>query len=270
MLNQPGARVSFVSPQHLALAIARRPSAVFLDVDGTLLPIQARPTDVRSDPALRTLLTFLAGQCDGALALVSGRTIADLDRIFAPLALPAAGMHGGELRASDGTREIVAPDLLEDIRPAARRFVVEHAGLLLEDKGLTLAVHYRQRPELEATVIAALSAFAAGSDLAVQRGKMVAELKPAAIDKGRAIARLMMQRPFSSRRAVFIGDDVTDESGFRFVNSIDGLSVRVGPLHDDSAAQMRVPDVDGVHAALNAISADAHTMSGTASSSRQV
>lgn len=244
---------SFISPQRLAELIDDQPSALFFDVDGTLLPIRERPTDVRSDEPLRTCLRALAARQGGALALVSGRAIDDLDRIFTPLVLPAAGMHGAEIRFADGTRERETPDRMDGCRPTVHAFVAAHPGLLLEDKGLTLAVHYRQRPELEAEVLATLSRLVAGSDLAVQRGKMVAEVKPAGIDKGRAIARLATQTPFTGRRPVFVGDDVTDESGFRHVNAAGGVSIRVGPAADPTDAHLNVPDVSAVLAVLHAL-----------------
>ena len=253
MLHQPDVREVFVTSRHFAGIIGADSIALFLDVDGTLLPIRPLPTDVVSGDALRALMTALDRRCDGAVALVSGRTIADLDRIFAPLNLTAAGMHGAELRFADGVREVVAPDLVDAVRPAVRSLVAEHPGLLLEDKGLTLAVHFRQRPELEADVVRSLATLVSGGDLAVQRGKMVAELKPAHIDKGHAIARLMATAPFAGCRPVFFGDDVTDESGFRYVNAAGGLSVRVGPLSDETAAAWRLPDVDAVLTTLNEI-----------------
>ena len=253
MLHQPDVREVFVTPQHFAGIVGSGSVALFLDVDGTLLRICPLPTDVMADHALRTIMAALDRRCDGALALVSGRTIADLDRIFVPLAFAAAGMHGAELRFADGVRQVVAPDLVDAARPAVRSLVADHPGLLLEDKGLTLAVHFRQRPELETDVVRFLAALVSGGDLAVQRGKMVAELKPANIDKGRAIARLMATAPFAGCRPVFFGDDVTDESGFRYVNAAGGLSVRVGPLSDETAAAWRLPDVDAVMTTLNEI-----------------
>ena len=252
MLDRPSAEmtISFSAPENLARVLVAEPTALFLDVDGTLLALRPLPTDVCSDTDLRALVTSASARCDGALALVSGRTIADLDRIFAPLILPAAGTHGAELRFADATREVDAPDLMDAVRPAVGRFVDAHAGLLFEDKGLTLAVHFRQRPELERDVVGMMTALVEGRDLSVQRGKMVAELKPATIDKGRAIARLMASEPFAGRRPAFFGDDVTDESGFRYVKSVGGVSVRVGPLADDTSAERRVPDVDAVVATL--------------------
>ena len=252
-MHQPDVREMFVTPRHFAGIVGSGSIALFLDVDGTLLPIRPLPTDVLSDDALRAIIATLDRRCDGALALVSGRTIADLDRIFAPLVVPAAGMHGAELRFADGVRQVVAPDLVDVVRPAVRALVAEHPGLLFEDKGLTLAVHFRQRPELESAVVRSLAMLVSDGDLAVQRGKMVAELKPANIDKGRAIARLMATAPFAGCRPVFFGDDVTDESGFRYVNAAGGLSVRVGPLDDETAAAWRLPDVDGVMTTLNEI-----------------
>jgi trehalose 6-phosphate phosphatase len=251
--SDEGARGGFIAPQHLAALMGAKPIALFLDVDGTLLALRPLPTDVRSDDALRRLMVALAARCNNALALVSGRTIVDLDRIFDPLVLPAAGMHGAELRFTDGVRHVSAPDLMDELRPAVTAFVSENQGLLFEDKGLTLCIHFRQRPELEAEVVAVLTKLTAGRDIVVQRGKMVAELKPSNVDKGRAIERIMATVPFAGRRPVFFGDDVTDESGFRYVTSVDGLGVRVGSLNDETSASLRLPDVDAVITTLKEI-----------------
>lgn len=206
--------------------------ALFLDVDGTLLEIESHPDAVRVAPELKHLLARAGRALDGALALVSGRTIAGLDALFAPLRLPAAGLHGLERR--DATGRVHYPDRYAGRIAAARagllEFVQSAPGLLLEDKGAALALHFRNAPELEDACRHHVEAAraAAGDDFHVQQGKRVFELKPSGRDKGTAVAAFMTEPPFHGRRPVFVGDDVTDEDGFRAVNALGGISIRVG------------------------------------------
>ena len=203
-------------------------NAFFFDVDGTLLELRPRPEDVRADPPLRQLIVALQHLTGGALALVSGRALSDLDRIFAA-ADPA---RCGPARGGDPLPRWKAhrhpAEIMDHARPEVGRFVAEHPGLMLEDKGATLALHFRQRPEMAATVLKFMRRFAPGDEIAVQEGKFVVELKPASFDKGTAIATLMKYPPFNGRAPVFYGDDLTDEAGFSFVNKVGGLSVRIG------------------------------------------
>ena len=210
-----------------------------------------RPEDVVADETLRTLLAELAGAARGALALVSGRAIEDIDRIFAPLVFPAAGLHGAEIRFSDGSRSGPPHGAMDGVRRPLAGFVDAHPGLRLEDKGAALAVHFRQTPELAHEVLEFLGALAQKNGLAVQEGKMVAELKQAHHDKGKGIAALLATPPFSGREPVFIGDDLTDESGFLFVNAQGGVSVRVGPAGIASEARYRLPDPACVRSELH-------------------
>jgi trehalose 6-phosphate phosphatase len=208
----------------------------FLDVDGTLLEIKPRPEEVASDEALRSLLRMLSDATGGALALISGRKIEDVDRIFAPLVLAAAGLHGAELRLPDGTRTFAERAIMDAARPILRDFASAREGVWVEDKGATLAVHFRQRPELEPEVLHFMRQLASDG-LAVQEGKMVAELKEMRHDKGKAIEFLAGVPPFAGRRPVFIGDDVTDESGFQAVNALGGISIRIGPPNAPTKAR---------------------------------
>jgi trehalose 6-phosphate phosphatase len=220
--------------------------AVFLDVDGTLVDIRPRPDEVRAAPPLLDLLAAAAHSLGGALALVSGRSIASLDAIFEPLCLPAAGLHGLERRDAAGRVHYPAgyAGRIAAAREALVDFVQSEAGLLLEDKGSALALHYRNAPELEAACRQRIEGalLAAGEDFHVQQGKMVLELKPSDADKGTAIRAFMQEPPFSGRRPVFVGDDVTDEDGFRVVNEMGGLSIRVGS-EAPSAARHVAADV---------------------------
>ncbi len=183
----------------------------------------------------RDTLSRLAAACDGAVALVSGRPIADVDRLFAPLHLPVAGLHGLERRDARGrvTRAGAAQaagDLLAEARGALARFAAAHPGTLIEDKGLTLALHYRQAPAAEGEARALMDGLRDGSGgaLVLQHGKMVIELRPAGNDKGTAVAAFMAEAPFAGRLPVFVGDDVTDEAGFATINAMSGISIRVG------------------------------------------
>jgi trehalose 6-phosphate phosphatase len=216
-------------------------SAYFFDVDGTLLELRRRPEEVVADEHLRGLLTRLHAAAGGAVALVSGRSVADLDRIFDPLTLPAAGLHGADIRFPDGSRQAARGDLMDAVRPLIAGFTDLHDGIWLEDKGATLAIHFRERPELAGEVLAFLSKFQQGRDLAVQEGKMVVELKSAAHDKGTAIKTLLGRNPFEGRRPVFIGDDLTDEHGFAEVQRSGGVAIRIGVPDVPTQARLHMP-----------------------------
>ncbi len=228
--------------------------ALFLDVDGTLLGIESHPDRVVADASLRKLLERLFLHFGGALALVSGRTLCSLDRIFEPLKLPAAGAHGSELRATRGNAYPgVTQALPSGVLAALKNFAAAHEGLLLETKPGGASLHYRRAPELEYECRRFLHALMGGlgSDYRLIEGKMVLELVPRAASKGEAIRALMLQMPFSGRRPVFVGDDTTDEDGFRAVNALGGTSIRVGEL-DGSAATHALADVNAVREWLSA------------------
>ena len=156
--------------------------ALFLDVDGTLLEFADQPDAVRSTPRLKLLVQKAHIDLGGAVALVSGRSIAGLDRLFAPLSLPAAGLHGAERRSADGAMDYRAglDGRLGPVMETLSQFVERHPGLLLEDKGPALALHYRRAPALaeDCARAIALAARAAGDGFHIQSGKMVFELKP--------------------------------------------------------------------------------------------
>lgn len=207
--------------------------AFFLDVDGTLLEFAAHPQQVRVGADLIGLLQRLHESAGGAAALISGRSVADIDRLFAPLTLPAAGQHGTERRGADGTMHRHAPPLEKLGRAAAEivRLTAAHSGLVFENKGMALALHYRLAPTLRALAEREMRAIAAGLGDAfeLQTGKFVVEVKPSGKDKGSAIGEFLAEAPFAGRRAVFIGDDLTDEPGFEVINRLGGHSVKVGP-----------------------------------------
>ena len=228
--------------------IAPARTAFFLDVDGTLLGFKEHPGDVVADPALLDLLGRMRLAAGGALALVSGRTIADLDRIVAPLVLPAGGVHGAALRFADGREETSGGDHVVALRAAAEAFAAR-TGAWVEAKGrTTFAIHYRRAPALEGEVLRFLDDLVAGEDLMVQGGKMVAEVKPANIDKGTAITRLMADAPFAGRVPLFVGDDKTDEHGFGAALAMHGVAIKVGT--EPTLAPRRIADVSAVRTFL--------------------
>jgi trehalose 6-phosphate phosphatase len=206
--------------------------ALFLDYDGTLVELAPTPAEAVADAQLRGLLAALQVRLTGALAIVTGRPVADIDGFLAPMRLTVAGLHGLVRRRHDGhvTEAALPAGLLTPVRATLARFVATHPGTMLEDKRLSLAVHYRQAPEAEAAAGRLARALAEDSDgrLRLQRGKMVVELLPAGFDKGGAIAALLDEPDFRGRTPVFIGDDVTDEAGFAGVNASGGTSIRVG------------------------------------------
>lgn len=224
--------------------------AYFFDVDGTLADLAPTPAEVRVDAGMIARLLHLYRASDGALALVSGRSIADVDSIFHLPALPIAGQHGLERRDALGTVRRFEPDgqALDRARDTLSAVVMRHPQLLLEDKGLTLALHYRGAPMLASFAHQTMSALGAdlGSGFTVQRGKRVIEIMPAGTDKGSAVLEFMQENPFSRRKVVYLGDDVTDEHAFAVVNALGGHSVKVGA--GATTARWRLGSVAAVRA----------------------
>jgi trehalose 6-phosphate phosphatase len=222
--------------------------ALFLDVDGTLLEIAATPEAVQVPARAVAAIATAAKRLAGAVALVSGRSIADLDRLFAPLRLPLAGAHGAQRRTAAGVVHAERyADLLTSARKQLDRWAAEHRGTLLEDKRDSLALHYRNAPFLEPAARRAVAAAlaAAGPAFHLQEGKKVLEIKPRDTSKGRAIEEFMAEPPFMGRQAVFLGDDLTDEAGFAVVNRLGGHSIAVGVARE-TQARWRLPDVQHV------------------------
>lgn len=227
--------------------------AVFLDVDGTLLELAETPDRVRIPSVLPPLLAALDRLLGGALALVSGRSLADLDGLFAPLRLAAAGVHGAELRLRDGTVHRVAVDVgvLDPVRHAFAAFAAEHPGVIMEDKGFGVTLHYRLAPTLADDVRVFGNDWAAriGDDFQLLEGKMIVELRVRAATKGTAVHRFLDVPPFAGCQPVYLGDDVTDEDAFSSVNALGGVSVQVGE-RQPSEARYRLASVSAVHAWL--------------------
>ena len=222
--------------------------AYFFDLDGTLVDFTDRPSAVRISEDVRLLLERLYRATGGAVALISGRPIAELDRLFAHDRLPTAGQHGLERRSASGRviRHAVPTRRLERVRLRLAKAVHGKAGLLLENKGLSLALHYRRVPRLAAYAhrLARSMLPIVGRRFCIQRGKYVVEMRPAGRDKGMGIRDFMMEAPFRGRTAVFVGDDATDEFGFATVNRLRGHSIKVGPGR--TAARWRLRDVTAV------------------------
>lgn len=215
--------------------------ALFLDVDGTLLDLAEHPQAVRVEPPLVEALGRLQTLARGAVALVSGRTVAELDRLFTPLRLTIAGQHGAECRHATGEIAVERAGAETEIaRRALAALARRDPGLYFEDKGVTLAMHYRHAPHLEAMVERTLGEVARRSagEFMVQTGKMVRELVPHGRNKGGAIAEFMTEAPFAGRIPVFIGDDDTDEHGFALLGRSGGHTIKVGP--GASVAQHRL------------------------------
>lgn len=226
--------------------------AFFLDLDGTLIEIAETPDAVSVDSRLPELIEHLSRACNGALALVSGRSIADIDHLLAMRNIPVAGQHGLERRDADGisVREGGHRHSLDAVRTTVSELAQRHPEVLFEDKGLSLAVHYRRLPQLASYLHRCIRKSVADySDLAVQQGKLVVEIKPAGIDKGSAIAAFLSVQPFLGRSPVVIGDDITDESGFLVANAARGISIKIGP--GPSSAQYRLPNVGALRSWLD-------------------
>jgi trehalose 6-phosphate phosphatase len=213
-------------------------TALLFDVDGTLIDIAPRPDAVVVPDDLRQLLALLAKATDGALALVSGRPIADLDRLFAPLVLPAIGGHGAEMRRTPGQAVEAASPLPEALRRQLAAARAIDPGILIEDKGYSLALHYRVAPQAQTRLrrhIDSVCAKFPGEALEVLLGKALFEVKRPGISKGEAVGRLMAGAPFAGRRPVFVGDDVTDESVFAQLPALGGMGFAVGRPFDGIA-----------------------------------
>ena len=207
--------------------------ALFLDVDGTLLPFADTPQGVRVEASLVGLLRALAWRTRGALAFISGRPLDQLDSLFMPLRLPAAGLHGFERRGAGGAywrHDPPSQAVLDDARRRMRQLADSEPGLVLEDKHFQLALHYRRAPGAQLRVMNAMLDIAshAGPQFELQPGHCVVELRPAGVTKGGAVRAFLQEAPFRDRHPLYLGDDLTDESAFEEVNRSGGLSVGVG------------------------------------------
>jgi len=230
-------------------AVPKRDIALFLDVDGTLLEIAATPHAVKVPPTLRNQLRQAAKRADGALALISGRSLQELDRLFAPCVFPAAGQHGLERRDANGkiSRPGIDRKFLRQARDALTQLQARQIGLFLEDKGTSLAMHYRLAPHSKSLVQEVMRDLVAPlhDRFELRAGKCVVELAPKGYSKRLAIEAFMSELPFAHRTPVFVGDDATDEDGFAAVNALNGYAVRVGSTQA-TAARYCFDDVSAV------------------------
>jgi len=230
--------------------------ALFLDFDGTLVDFAPRPDEVRPAPGLASVLGRAAEALGGALAVVTGRPIREIDHWLDASVAAVAGVHGAERRSVDGRVAASAgasPPPGEAARARARLAAVAdaHRGVVFEDKGCAFALHYRAAPERREACVDAVKALESPA-FEVLGGAAVVELRSRGVHKGAAIAAFMAEPPFTGRTPVFAGDDVTDEDGFRTVNDMGGVSVLAGPDRP-TGARHRLPDVGSVIAWLRCI-----------------
>jgi trehalose 6-phosphate phosphatase len=207
--------------------------ALLLDIDGTLLDMAPTPREVWVPPELATALGRLLRLTHGALALVSGRSLNDIDLIFAPMQFPAVGGHGAEMRLSQENQSVAshAPPLDAELKRRLAALAKLSPGILLEDKGYSLALHYRLAPHAEQAIYDAVSAIRAdlpNAPIEVLPGKFVCEIKHAGFTKATGVIELMTHAPFKGKRPVFLGDDVTDETVFAIMPGMNGLAFSVG------------------------------------------
>jgi trehalose 6-phosphate phosphatase len=233
--------------------------ALFLDVDGTLLDFAERPDEVTVPSGLVADVAAAQAKTDGALALVSGRAIEDLDRLFAPLRLPAAGVHGAELRFAPEDPPFAAPDtepLPPELWAALAELLRDFPGTFVENKRYSYAVHYRQAPGAEVALRARLASLLEAPprpDIMMLEAHCAFELKARQFDKGRAVAAFLSRPPFQGRTPIFIGDDYTDEAGFAAVSESGGRAYSVGRRFPGVAGSFASPsDVRGWLAAFAA------------------
>jgi trehalose 6-phosphate phosphatase len=235
--------VHLPAPKPLSLADC----ALFLDLDGTLAPIAARPQDVRPDPRRTDLLERLADALDGRLAVVTGRTLADTDRILEGRVKAVAAVHGLVRREATGVLHERPPHpRLQDAAEALREFATRDSGLIVEEKGLSVALHFRLARHHAAAARALAGQLAAETGLTVQDGDMVEELRTPGPTKADSVAAFMAEPPFHGATAFFLGDDSTDEDGFAAALKFGGAGILVGPPRR-TLARFRL---SGVEAAL--------------------
>ena len=255
--------------RHLVRRLLDEPDrwALFLDIDGTLIDLAVTPDAIQVPLSLAANLSAVSSRLGGALALVTGRSLAYADELFAPARFPIAGLHGAELRAADGKMTVArATPAFEALK---RRLVEETAwmeGVLIEDKGAAVAAHYRLAPALDTALETIMRDFAdkAGPDWTLQPGKMVFEVRPSRASKGDAVASFLDQASFAGRLPIAVGDDLTDESMFALANARGGQSIRVGSLSHATCALARASSPSAVRTALATVAAGEPAVSGVA------
>lgn len=244
-------RQDLLPPDGASAASALKPRldrcALLLDIDGTLLDLAPTPREVFVPEGLAMTLDRLVAKTSGALALVSGRSLNDIDRIFAPARFPAVGGHGAEMRLSGGSEAVAAhaPPMDQELKRRLASIAKLNPGILLEDKGYSLALHYRLAPDAEQAIYRAVSLIRADlPDTAIEvlPGKCVCEIKPSGFSKASGVIELMNHLPFKGRQPIFIGDDVTDESVFAIMPGFGGVAISVGRPAPGVAHQFGRPE----------------------------
>lgn len=203
---------------------------MFLDIDGTLIDIASTPNDVVIPQNLSKILENVTLRLDGALAILTGRPIADVDILLAPLAPVAAGIHGAEIRFfPSGDIANKARPVNARIEQAVQALSFQHPSVLIERKQQSIALHYRQAPEVAAHLESALLQILKDSenDLTIARGKQVLELVPKHISKGSALEEIMGYSPFAEKQPIMIGDDISDQSAFAVARRLGGKGMKV-------------------------------------------
>lgn len=234
-------------------------TCLFLDIDGTIAPIVARPDQVGPVAGRTALLRALSVRLEGRLAVISGRAIPDIDRIVEGAVTAVAGVHGLQRRSADGRIHQAQPHPgLDVVRGRLAEFAAGRPGVLVEDKGLSIAIHYRAEPEAGDPINTAARRIATENGLGVQAGDQVVELRTPGQDKGDAIRAFMTEAPFAGGRPVFVGDDLTDEPAFETAARMGGYGLLVGPARPTHALR-RLADCEAVLAWLDqAVLADAN------------
>ena len=226
------------TPQQ-GLPAPSREWALFLDIDGTLVDIAPTPGSVRIPPRVLETLAAADTALGGALALISGRSLANVDTLTHPHRLSAAGQHGAEWRIDAGRifqRPGVSENDLNHVREPLEQYAAENPGVLVEDKGVTIAVHYRLAPDAEAAIDVLVNDLVdALPQYGTFKGKSVLEIGPESVDKGICVERFLREEPFARRVPVYAGDDRTDEDAFAMVNRCGGVAIRVGPQPADGS-----------------------------------
>ena len=255
-VSTKGGRMAlFLSGALAPPTICAASTSLFLDFDGTLVELVDRPETVTVSASLRTLLERLVVKFEARLAVVSGRSVAQLRDFFGPLVdrLALVGSHGGEVRIPGS--EVIAPDRPPALREAEHVFAkafTSKKGVLIEVKTLGVAIHYRLDPSAEAAAERIAQEFASAHGLELQRGKMMVEVRSPGHDKGSGIGALMSKPPFKGSQPIFLGDDLTDEPGFSHSAELGGFGILVGPRRP-TAARYWLAEVAAVHDWLAAI-----------------
>ncbi|GAA0868499.1 trehalose-phosphatase [Brevundimonas basaltis] len=227
--------------------------ALFLDMDGVLAPLAETPDAVVPDPRRTAVLRAVADRLHGRVAIISGRTLAEIDRIAEASTASASGVHGLERRRADGS--IHRADPAPEVRAAVAEFesfARSRPGIIVEDKAVSAGLHYRGAPDEGADALRLAGRLADETGLSLQAGNLVVELKTPGSNKGTALQAFMRESPFAGAVPVMLGDDLTDEDGFKAAEALGGFGVLVGPPRD-TAARHGLPDVDAVLAWLNAV-----------------